>query len=100
MPSLFTFTFDSGSDTHLLTLEAARSLLSSQESSYLKVLGVSGVPQRADLQGNLIQIHPRRRLLLLTVRRLRELHKLLPIMLQLILALLLGELLVLSVPPP
>ena len=54
LPSLFTFTFDSGSDTHLLTLEAARSLLSSQELSSLKVLGVSGVPQRADLQGNLI----------------------------------------------
>ena len=45
LPSFFTFTFDSGSDTHLLTLEAARSLLSSQGLSYLKVLGVSGVPQ-------------------------------------------------------
>ena len=54
LPSPFTFTFDSGSDTHLLTLEAARSVLSSQELSSLKVLGVSGVPQRADLQGNLI----------------------------------------------
>ena len=43
LPSLFTFTFNSGSDTHLLTLEAARSLLSSQGLS--KVLGVSGVPQ-------------------------------------------------------
>jgi len=50
----FTFTFDSGSDTHLLTLEAARALLTSQEFSSLKVLGVSGVPQRADLQGKLI----------------------------------------------
>ena len=45
LPSLFTFTFHSGSDTHLLTLEAARSLLSRQGLSYLKVLGVSGVPQ-------------------------------------------------------
>ena len=54
LPSPFTFTFDSGSDTHLLTLEAARSLLSSQELSSLPVLGVSGVPQRADLQGHLI----------------------------------------------
>ena len=54
LPSIFTFTFDSGSDTHLLILEAARALLSSQELSSLKVLGVSGVPQRADLQGNLI----------------------------------------------
>jgi len=54
LPSIFTFTFDSGSDTHLLTLEAARALLSSQKFSSLKVLGVSGVPQRADLQGNLI----------------------------------------------
>ena len=45
LPSPFTFTFDSGSDTHLLTFEAARSLLSSQELSSLKVLGVSGVPQ-------------------------------------------------------
>ena len=45
LPSFFTFTFDSGSDTHLLTLEAARSLLSRQGLSYLKVLGVSGIPQ-------------------------------------------------------
>jgi hypothetical protein len=45
LPSFFTFTFDSGSDTHLLTLEAARSFLSRQGLSYLKVLGVSGIPQ-------------------------------------------------------
>ena len=45
LSSFFTFTFDSGSDTHLLTLEAARSLLSRQGLSYLKVLGVSGIPQ-------------------------------------------------------
>ena len=37
LPLLFTFTFDSGSDTHLLTFKAVRSLLSSQELSSLQV---------------------------------------------------------------
>ena len=39
---MFTFTIDSGSTVHILTLEAAQQLLHSKEPSRLQVVGVSG----------------------------------------------------------
>ena len=51
--SKFLFTFDSGSDTHLLTLEAALQLFTSQQISNLRVIGVSGKAQNAELMGDL-----------------------------------------------
>jgi len=50
----FQFTFDSGSEVHLLTLSAAMSLFSDQQASNLRVIGVSGAAVRADLMGHLI----------------------------------------------
>ena len=49
----FLFTFGSGSDTHLLTLEAALQLFTSQQISNLRVIGVSGKAQNAELMGDL-----------------------------------------------
>ena len=46
--------FDSGSDIHLLSLEAARALFTEQQVSDLSVLGVSGAARRAELKGNLV----------------------------------------------
>ena len=50
--SKFLFTFDSGSDTRLLTLEAALQF-TSQQISNLRVIGVSGKAENAELMGNL-----------------------------------------------
>ena len=49
-----TLTLDSGSDIHLLTLDAAQKLFRNSERSQLSVLGVSGQSLRADLQGHLV----------------------------------------------
>ena len=50
----FTFTFDSASEVHLLTLEAATQFFSAHQASNLRILGVSGTATRADLMGHLI----------------------------------------------
>jgi hypothetical protein len=50
----FVFTFDSGSEVHVLALEDAVRLLNSQRVSNLDILGVSGASKRADLMGHLI----------------------------------------------
>ena len=50
----FQMTFDSGADTHLLSLSAAQALFDSKMVSNLKVVGVSGKLQQADLMGRLI----------------------------------------------
>ena len=51
---MFTFTIDSGSTVHILTLEAAQQLLHSKEPSRLQVVGVSGKSTRADVCGHLL----------------------------------------------
>jgi len=50
----FIFTFDSGSDVHVLTLEAAMALFTSKKLSTLRVVGVSGESTRADTKGRLV----------------------------------------------
>ena len=50
----FLLTFDSGSDTHLFTLEAAEALFTTKQLSTLRVVGVSGKSTNADLSGHLI----------------------------------------------
>ena len=47
-------TFDSGSDVHVLTVEAAQTLFASLSASELRIVGVSGSPTRADLKGHLV----------------------------------------------
>jgi len=47
-------TFDSGSDVHVLTVEAAQTLFASLSPSELRIVGVSGSPTRADLKGHLV----------------------------------------------
>jgi hypothetical protein len=50
----FHMTFDSGADTHLLSLSAAHALFDMKMVSCLKVIGVSGKVQPADMMGKLI----------------------------------------------
>ena len=52
--NLFTFTIDSGSTVHVLTLEAAQQLLHWKERSHLQIVGVSGSSSRADVCGHLL----------------------------------------------
>jgi hypothetical protein len=52
--NLFTFTIDSGSTGHVLTLEAAQQLLHWKERSHLQIVGVSGSSSRADVCGHLL----------------------------------------------
>jgi len=47
-------TFDSGADTHVLSLEAAHALFEKKMLSNLRIIGVSGTPGYADLMGNLL----------------------------------------------
>jgi hypothetical protein len=54
IPTIFSATFDSASDTHLLSLEAAEALLTEKKESNLRILGVSGSTTRAELAGHLI----------------------------------------------
>ena len=49
----FTFTLDSGSEIHVLTLDAAMKLFTAQQVSNLQIIGVSG-SSKADLMGHLI----------------------------------------------
>jgi hypothetical protein len=51
---MFTFTIDSGSTVHILTLAAAQQLLHAKEPSRLQVVGVSGKSTRADVCGHLL----------------------------------------------
>jgi hypothetical protein len=50
----FVFTIDSGSDAHVLTLEAAIKLFTVKQASNLRVTGVSGSSTRADVMGRLL----------------------------------------------
>jgi len=50
----FHMTFDSGADTHVLSLEAAHALFESKKLSNLRIIGVSGTPTPAAIMGNLI----------------------------------------------
>ena len=51
---VYEFLFDSGSDHHILTLEAAIALFRDKHPSHLRVMGVSGQHTSAELQGHLI----------------------------------------------
>ena len=51
---MLTFTIDSGSTVHILTLAAAQQLLHAKEPSRLQVVGVSGKSTRADVCGHLL----------------------------------------------
>ena len=53
---LFTAILDSGADAHIWTLADAEQLFSSQGISNLQVIGVNGVPVRADLAGHLVVV--------------------------------------------
>ena len=50
----FIFTFDSASEIHVLTLEAAMQLFTAQQVSNLRIIGVSGSSTKADLMGHLV----------------------------------------------
>jgi len=50
----FLFTIDSGSDVHVLTLEAAVKFFTVKQASNLRVTGVSGSSTRADVMGRLL----------------------------------------------
>ena len=50
----FTFTLDSGSEIHILTLAAAMQLFTAPQVSNLRVTGVSGSSTKADLMGHLV----------------------------------------------
>jgi hypothetical protein len=52
--SKFLFTFDSGSEIHYLTLEAAKQVFRNKGLSNLLVQGVSGEITKADLRGHLV----------------------------------------------
>ena len=52
--STFLFTFDSGSEIHYLTLEAAKQVFRNKGLSNLLVQGVSGEITKADLRGHLV----------------------------------------------
>ena len=54
MSNMFTFTIDSGSTVHVLTLKAAQQLLHWKEPSHLQIVGVSGSSSRADVCGHLL----------------------------------------------
>ena len=53
-PPRFVFTFDSGSNVHVFTLDTALALFSRIGSSNLTVVGVSGSSTRADLLGHVV----------------------------------------------
>ena len=50
----FTFTFDSGANVHLLSLEAAMALFANSRVATLRITGISGTSTKADLVGHLI----------------------------------------------
>jgi hypothetical protein len=50
----FSMTFDSGADTHVLSLAAAHALFEKKTASNLRVIGVCGTPQPAAMMGKLI----------------------------------------------
>ena len=50
----FHMTFDSGADTHVLSLAAAHALFDHKKLSNLRIIGVGGNPLPADMMGNLI----------------------------------------------
>lgn len=52
----FSAILDSGADVHIWTLADAEDLFQSKGVSNLKVIGVNGVPARADLAGHLIVV--------------------------------------------
>ena len=47
-------TFDSGADTHVLSVAAAHALFEKKQASSLRVIGVCGTPQPAALMGKLV----------------------------------------------
>ena len=47
-------TFDSAADVHVMTLQAANDLFSTQSASNLRLVGVTGSLKRADLKGHLV----------------------------------------------
>ena len=49
----FSMTFDSGADTHVLSIAAAHALFEKKQASSLRVIGVCGTPQQAALMGKL-----------------------------------------------
>jgi len=54
IPAIFTATFDSASDTHVMTLPVAQQFFTNQQMSDLRLLGVSGTTVRPELAGHLI----------------------------------------------
>jgi len=50
----FSMTFDSGADTHVLSIAAAHALFEKKTASNLRVIGVCGTPQPAAMMGKLI----------------------------------------------
>ena len=50
----FSMTFDSGADTHVLSIAAAHALFEQKQASSPRVIGVCGTPQPAALMGKLV----------------------------------------------